>query len=62
MPFLTRRAVPRMIAIRLACNLTYLVFIVALGAVPPRCTTIGDLMPVFTIGAIPRVFTEGLRI
>ena len=62
MPFLARWAVPRMVAIFFIFNRMDLTFVVALGTVPPRCTTVGDLMSVLTIGTIPGVGTEGLRI
>lgn len=61
MPLVTRRAIPRMVAIRLIRNRMYLVFVFALGTIPTRCATVGDLMTVLTIGAIPGVRTEGLR-
>ena len=59
---MARYAVPRMVAIRLIFNRMYLVFVFALGTIPTRCATVGDLMPVVTIGAIPGVGTERLRI
>ena len=59
---MARYAVPRMVAIPCVFNRMYLVFVFALGTIPTRCATVGDLMPVLTIRAIPRVFTEGLRI
>ena len=62
MPFLARYAVPRMVAIHLIFNRMYLVFVCALGTIPTRCATVGDLMPVVAIGAIPGVGTERLRI
>lgn len=61
MPFLARYAVPRMVAIHLIFNRMYLVFVFALGTIPTRCATVGDLMAVLTIGAIPGVDTKGLR-
>ena len=62
MTFLTRLAVPRMVAICFIRNRMYLVFVFALGTIPARLTTIGDLMPVLTIGTIPGMGTERLRI
>ena len=59
---MARYAVPRMVAIRLIFNRMYLVFVFALGTIPTRCATVGDLVPVLTIGAIPGVRTKGLRI
>lgn len=50
-----------MVAIRFIRNRMYLVFVFALGTIPTRCATVGDLMAVLTIGAIPGVGTERLR-
>ena len=61
MPLVTRRAIPRMVAIRFIRNRMYLVFVFALGTIPTRCATVGELMSVLTIGAIPGVRTEELR-